>query len=114
MRSTERLRLDVTLIPGHQAKPLPALQDATFGSALMGRLDLLAPALLAAIVAGRGRTQLAAAAATTVAALLWGLLLSVTSPMPATVPVLAGLAAALLVSSPARAWYGRARRERAT
>ena len=32
--------------------PLPALQDATFGSALMGWLDLLAPALLATVLAG--------------------------------------------------------------
>ncbi|HEY3463002.1 MAG TPA: hypothetical protein VGK62_06085 [Gaiellaceae bacterium] len=71
---------------------LPALQQATFGSALMGWLDLLAPALLGVVVAGRLR--LGAAAATGVAAGLWGLLLLTTSEVAATVPVLAGLALA--------------------
>ena len=68
--------------------PLPRLQDVTFGAALMGWLDLLAPALLGAIV----RHRAAAAGALTAAALLWGLLLYVTDPIPATVPVLVGLA----------------------
>ncbi len=75
--------------------PLPSLQDATFGSALMGWLDLLAPALLATILAGAGRARIAAAAAVLACALAWGLLLRVTSPIPATVPVLAGLAVGL-------------------
>jgi hypothetical protein len=79
-------------LPGGGGRPLPALQDATFGSALMGWLDLLAPALLATVLAGAGRVRYAAAGATCAAALLWGLLLEVTSPVPATVPVLAGLA----------------------
>jgi hypothetical protein len=70
--------------------PLPSLQQATFGSALMGWLDLLAPALLGVVVAGR--RKLVAAAITGVAAGLWGLLLFVTSEVAATVPVLAGLA----------------------
>jgi hypothetical protein len=69
---------------------LPNLQQATFGSALMGWLDLLAPALLGVVVAGR--TKLGAAAITGIAAGLWGLLLLVTSEVAATVPVLAGLA----------------------
>jgi hypothetical protein len=69
---------------------LPSLQDATFGSALMGWLDFLAPAVLGTVVAGR--LGIRAAAATTLAALLWGLLLYVTQPVAATVPVLAGLA----------------------
>jgi hypothetical protein len=67
--------------------PLPRLQDVTFGSALMGWLDLLAPALLGVIV----RHRAPAALATTIAALLWGLLLMTTNEIPATVPVLAGL-----------------------
>ncbi|MFN8187258.1 MAG: hypothetical protein U0R69_09270 [Gaiellales bacterium] len=82
-------------LPGGQAVPLPALQEITFGHALMGWLDLLAPALLATLVAGRAWPVRGAVALTvTASALLWGLLLflDVTSPIPATVPALAGLA----------------------
>ncbi len=67
---------------------IPRLQDATFGSAMMGWLDLLAPALLGMIV----RERVRAAAATGLAAGAWGLLLAITPTVPATVPVLAGLA----------------------
>lgn len=67
---------------------IPRLQDATFGSATMGWIDLVAPALLGLIVRERARP----AAATGLAAGAWGLLLTVTSTVPATVPVLAGLA----------------------
>ena len=67
---------------------IPRLQDATFGSATMGWLDLLAPALLGMVV----RERMRAAAATGLAAGAWGLLLAVTPTVPATVPVLAGLA----------------------
>jgi hypothetical protein len=77
-------------LPHAAGTPLPSLQQATFGSAVMGWLDLLAPALLGVVVAGR--RKLAAAALTGVAAGLWGLLLFVTSEVAATVPVLAGLA----------------------
>ena len=76
--------------PAAAGMPLPSLQQATFGSALMGWLDLLAPALLGVVVIGR--RKLVAAALTGVAAGLWGLLLFVTSEVAATVPVLAGLA----------------------
>lgn len=69
------------------AHGIPRLQDATFWHATMGWLDLAAPALLGVAVARRLR----AAAATGVAAGLWGLLLFVTSTLPATVPVLAGM-----------------------
>lgn len=79
-----------SVVPGVPPKPLPALQDGTFGTALMGWLDFLAPALLGTLFVGRVRLQVAAA--TTVAALAWGLLLLVTDPVAATVPVLAGLA----------------------
>ena len=67
---------------------IPRLQDATFGDAMMGWLDLLAPALLAMVV----RARLRAAAATGLAAGAWGLLLFFVSTVPATVPVLTGLA----------------------
>jgi hypothetical protein len=79
-------------LPHAAGTPLPSLQQATFGSAVMGWLDLVAPALLGVVVAGR--RKLAAAAVTGIAAGLWGLLLFVTSEVAATVPVLAGLALA--------------------
>ena len=66
---------------------IPELQDATFGGATMGWLDLVAPALLGVAV----RRRLHAAVATGLAAGAWGLLLLATSTIPATVPTLAGL-----------------------
>ena len=78
-------------LPGTSSRPLPALQDATYGTALMGWLDVLAPAILGLLCTGRLRWRLVAAIATTLAALAWGLLLNVRSEIPATVPVLAGL-----------------------
>jgi hypothetical protein len=77
-------------LPHAAGASLPTLQQATFGSALMGWLDLLAPALLGVVVAGR--TKYGAAMATGVAAGLWGLLFFATPEVAATVPVLAGLA----------------------
>jgi hypothetical protein len=79
-------------IPHAAGMPLPNLQQATFGSALMGWLDLLAPALLGVVVAGR--RKLAAAVIVGVAAYLWGYLLftHTTEEVAATLPVLAGLA----------------------
>jgi hypothetical protein len=82
--------LHAIALPHAAAHALPRLQDATFGSALMGWLDLLAPALLGVVVAGR--TKLGAAAVTGLAAGIWGLLLLTTAEVAATVPVLAGLA----------------------
>jgi hypothetical protein len=76
-------------LPHAAGRSLPSLQQATFGGALMGWLDLLAPALLGVVVTGR--RKLGAAAVTGIAAGLWGLLLFVTSEVAATVPVLAGL-----------------------
>lgn len=96
-------------LPGGEALPLPALQDITFGRALMGWLDLLAPALLATLVAGWAwRARIGAALAVTVTALLWGMLLflDVSSPIPATVPVLSGLALWVVVER--RPWRARA------
>src|SRR5579875_1774396 len=82
--------LETVSLPRAAGTPLPSLQQAAFGSAVMGWLDLLAPALLAAVVAGR--RKLGAAAVTGAAAGAWGLLLFVSSEVAATVPVLAGLA----------------------
>jgi hypothetical protein len=76
--------------PVAAGEALPSLQQAIFGSALMGWLDLLAPALLGVVVVGR--RKLGAAVVTGIAAGLWGLLLLTTSEVAATVPVLAGLA----------------------
>jgi hypothetical protein len=78
-------------LPAAAGHPIPRLQDATFGDATMGWLDLLAPALLGAVVY---RARVRAAVATGLAAGAWGLLLLVSSQVPATVPVLAGLLAA--------------------
>ncbi len=77
--------------PEAGGSPLPSLQDATFGGALMGWLDLLAPACAGMLFAYADRARWAAATATTAAALLWGLLLAVTAPIPGTVPVLAAV-----------------------
>jgi hypothetical protein len=70
--------------------PLPALQDVTFGSALMGWLDFLAPALLGVLLTGCSRRR-QAALAVACAGMAWGCLFLVTPVVPATVPVLAGL-----------------------
>jgi hypothetical protein len=82
--------LEGVTLPNAAGVPLPSLQQAVFGGALMGWLDLLAPALLGVVVAGRGKCV--AAVATGIAAGLWGLLFFTTSEVAATVPVLAGLA----------------------
>jgi hypothetical protein len=79
-------------VASHQTKPLPALQQVNLGDSSMGWLDFVAPALLGAVVGRRTRPRLGAAVAVAVAALAWGLVLELTSPIPATVPMLAGLA----------------------
>jgi hypothetical protein len=76
----------------HRSRPLPSLQQVELGNSSMGWLDFLAPALLGAVVGRRTRQRLMAAVAVALTALAWGFLLEVTSPLPATVPVLAGLA----------------------
>ena len=77
-------------LPHAAGVPLPSLQQAVFGGALMGWLDLLAPALLGVVVVGR--TKYGAAVVTGIAAGFWGLLFFTTAQVAATVPVLAGLA----------------------
>jgi hypothetical protein len=74
-------------VPSAAGHPLPRLQDATFGAATMGWLDLVAAAVLGVVV----RHRIRASAATGLAAGAWGLLLLVTPTIPATVPTLAGL-----------------------
>jgi hypothetical protein len=85
--------LHAVALPTAAGHPIPALQDATLGDATMGWLDLLAAALLGAVVY---RARLRAAAATGLAAGAWGLLLYVSTEVPATVPLLAGLLVARL------------------
>jgi hypothetical protein len=80
--------LHAAALPSAAGHSIPRLQDATFGGATMGWIDLLAAALLAAVA----RARLRAAVVTGLAAGAWGLLLYTTSTVPATVPVLAGLA----------------------
>jgi len=75
--------------PTLAGRPLPALQQVVLGSTVMGWLDLAAPALLGLVVVNRVR----AAFATGAAAVCWGFLLLVSSPIAATPPVLAGLLA---------------------
>ena len=79
-------------LPTAAGAAIPKLQDVTFGSAMMGWLDLLAPALLGVAIARQAKLR--AALATGLAAGAWGLLLFVTATVPATVPTLAGLLAA--------------------
>ena len=85
---TRQVEPATTALHAAELPAIPRLQDATFGSATMGWLDLLAPALLGVAV----RRRLRAAVGTGLAAGGWGVLLAVTSTVPATVPVLAGLA----------------------
>jgi hypothetical protein len=98
---TRQVQPASTALHGASLPSIPRLQDATFGSATMGWLDLLAPALLGIVA----RTRLRAAIATGLAGGAWGLLLTVTSTVPATIPVLAGLA----LSGADRGRLGRAR-----
>ena len=77
----------------HQAASpagLPSFQDATLGPAIMGYGDLFGAAVLGAILTSEGRSRGRAAAAVLVSALGFGLLLTVFSTLPATVPLLAG------------------------
>lgn len=81
---------------GLPSRPLPPLQQITLGNSSMGWLDLFAPAVLATIVSRTPRLRPAAAVTVAVTAFVWGLLLLETSPIPATEPVLAGLAVVYL------------------
>ena len=80
--------LQAATSPGLLGRPLPALQQVQFGRTELGWLDLAAPALLGTLVVRRNWAALATGAA----AVVWSLLLLVTSPIAATPPVLAGFA----------------------
>jgi hypothetical protein len=71
---------------------LPSFQDATLGPAVMGYGDLFGAAVLGAILTAEGRSRTRAALAVLVGALAFGLLLTVFTTLPATVPLLLGLA----------------------
>jgi hypothetical protein len=66
---------------------LPQLQEAVFGSAVMGYGDLFIAAVLGAVLADRRRVQLSAALLTLVLASLFALLFFFVHTLPATVPV---------------------------
>ena len=88
--------------PTGQARPLPGLQQIELGNSLMGWLDFLAPALLGAVIGRHTRDRIITGITVAIAAMLFGLLLiSVTHKLPATVPVLAGLAVTW------RQWWNR-------
>jgi hypothetical protein len=71
---------------------LPSFQDATISPATMGYGDLFGAAVLGAILVSEQVSRRRAAAAVLVSALAFGLLLHVFDELPATVPLLAGLA----------------------
>jgi hypothetical protein len=80
----------------HQASApggLPRFQDATLGPATMGYGDLFGAAVLGALLTREHRPRRLAAAAVLVCALGFGLLLTVVTTLPATLPLLAGMAA---------------------
>jgi hypothetical protein len=71
---------------------LPGFQDATLGPATMGYGDLFGGAVLGAALVAEGRRRGRPATAVLTCALAFGLLLTVFDTLPATVPLLAGLA----------------------
>ncbi len=87
-----------TLNAAHPVAHLPSLQDAAFGSAVMGYGDLFIAGVLGALAAsawGR-RGQLEAAALTAGLALAFDLMFFAVDELPATVPVAAALAVMLV------------------
>jgi prepilin signal peptidase PulO-like enzyme (type II secretory pathway) len=96
---------NATLNAAVPAEQLPRLQFVTFGGASMGYGDVFVAAVLGAVLAAEGaprRVQLAAAAATFVAATVFSMLWWIDSitTLPATVPV----AAVLLAFGGLRGW----------
>jgi hypothetical protein len=78
---------NATLVAAAPAGGLPQLQDAVFGSAIMGYGDLFVAGVLGAVLAHRRRLQLSGALLTLVFAGLFDLLFFVVDELPATVPV---------------------------
>jgi hypothetical protein len=78
---------NATLVAAAPVGHLPQLQDAVFGTAVMGYGDLFVAAVLGAILAQRRRLQLSGALLTLVLAGLFDLLFFFIDELPATVPV---------------------------
>ena len=78
---------NATLVAAQPVGHLPQLQDAVFGTAVMGYGDLFVAAVLGAILAQRRRLQLSGALLTLVLAGLFDLLFFVVDELPATVPI---------------------------
>jgi hypothetical protein len=78
---------NATLVAAQPVGHLPQLQDAVFGTAVMGYGDLFVAAVLGAILAKRRQLQLSGALLTLVFAGLFDLLFFVVDELPATVPV---------------------------
>ncbi|MGZ4197306.1 MAG: hypothetical protein ACXVUE_15830 [Solirubrobacteraceae bacterium] len=78
---------NATLVAAQPVGHLPQLQDAVFGTAVMGYGDLFVAGVLGAILARRPRLQLAGALLTLVLAGVFDLLFFVIDELPATVPV---------------------------
>ena len=102
MTALNHTTLPLVGVAGAPSHPLPGLQEIDLGNSIMGWLDFLAPALLGAVIGRQTRPRVVAGLCVALAAMLFGLLLiDVTSNLPATVPVLAGLAVTW------RAWWYR-------
>jgi hypothetical protein len=78
---------NATLVAAQPVGHLPQLQDAVFGSAVMGYGDLFVAGVLGAVLAQRRRLQLSGALLTLVLSGLFDLLFFVVDELPATVPV---------------------------
>jgi hypothetical protein len=78
---------NATLVAAQPVGHLPQLQDAVFGTAVMGYGDLFVAGVLGAILAQRRRLQLSGALLTLVFAGVFDLLFFVVDELPATVPV---------------------------
>lgn len=98
--ATSTANLHAITPPDAGGRPLPALQDASFGGSLFGWLDMFAAALAGMLFPADRVGRVVAGLSVTLAALSWGLLLAVTDMVPGTVPVLAAVAVWLITRSP--------------
>ena len=78
---------NATLVAAQPVGHLPQLQDAVFGTAVMGYGDLFVAGVLGAVLASSRRLQLSGALLTLVLAGAFDLLFFVIDELPATVPV---------------------------
>ncbi|HET7049032.1 MAG TPA: hypothetical protein VFI54_12285 [Solirubrobacteraceae bacterium] len=84
---------NATLVAAQPVGHLPQLQDAVFGTAVMGYGDLFVAGVLGAVLASSRRLQLSGALLTLVLAGAFDLLFFVIDELPATVPVALALIA---------------------